>query len=100
MFRLPITPKEVWSVGSSGTLNRGLQLAFPDAEINVVSVGHKMSSREIGRATFYKSEYKFDKPCKDSEKPPFPSAPTYDAKGWKFIKRYGSDGALYWNVGK
>jgi hypothetical protein len=97
--QLPITPTEVWSVGSSGTLNRGLQLAFPDAEVNVVSVGHKMSEREIGRANFYKSEYPFYKPCKDDEKPPFPSAPTYDAKAWKFIKKHGSEGALFWNVG-
>ena len=37
---LPIDPsKEVWTVGSSGTLNRGLQLAFPDAEVHVVRVG-------------------------------------------------------------
>ena len=33
---------EIWSVGSSGTLTRGLQMAFPDKDVNVVSVGHKM----------------------------------------------------------
>ena len=31
---------EIWSVGSSGSLSRGLQLAF-DKDVNVVSVGHK-----------------------------------------------------------
>ena len=100
---LSFTPKEVWSVGSSGTLTRGLQLAWPDATIHVVQVGHKMSDREIGRAIHHVSPYKFDKPVKDKDVPPFPSAPTYDAKGWSVMKNYHniygqSHGVLYWNV--
>ena len=90
---------EIWSVGSSGTINRGLQLAFPNKDVHVVSVGHKMSEREIGRATFYRSDYKFDKLIKEEEMPPFPSAPTYDAKAWKFVKEYAKPNALFWNVG-
>ena len=92
-------PKEVWSVGSSGTLNRSLQLAWPDAEVNVVSVGHKMSDREIGRAKYWRSELSFDKPVSKNDSPPFPSAPTYDAKAWKFVRENASHGALFWNVG-
>ena len=100
---LPVKPKEIWSVGSSGTMNRGLQLAFPDAEVHVVQVGHTMKEREIGRAIHHVSPYKFDKPVKENELPPFPSAPTYDAKGWqpmidwhKTHKRKGD--VLFWNV--
>ena len=96
---LPVKPKEVWTVGSSGTLNRGLQLAWPDAKMNVVSVGHSMKPHEIGRATHYKSPYKFDKPIKEKEMPPYPSAPTYDAKVWPFVKEFASPGSLIWNVG-
>jgi hypothetical protein len=96
---LPLSPKEVWTVGSSGTLNRSLQLAWPDAEIHVVSVGHTMKEREIGRAIYHRSELKFDKPVKPEDAPPFPSAPTYDAKAWKFIREHASSGALFWNVG-
>ena len=92
-------PSEIWSVGSSGTINRGLQMAFPDISIHVVQTGHSMNEREIGRARHWKSPYKFDKPIKESEAPPFPSAPTYDAKAWPFIKKYGEPGALFWNVG-
>ena len=90
---------EIWTVGSSGTLNRGLQLAFPKKDVHVVSVGHKMNEREIGRAKFYRSDYKFDKKIKEEEMPPFPSAPTYDAKAWKFVKEYAKPNALFWNVG-
>lgn len=100
---LPVKPKEIWSVGSSGTMSRGLQLAFPDAEVHVVQVGHTMKPREIGRAIHHVSKYKFDKPVKANELPPFPSAPTYDAKGWqpmmdwyKSNKKKGD--VLFWNV--
>ena len=91
---------EIWTVGSSGTLSRGLQRAFPELEVHVISVGHKMSEREIGRAKFYKSPYKFDKPIKPIEAPPFPSAPTYDAKAWPFLKEFAKPNAMFWNVGK
>jgi hypothetical protein len=101
--QLPVQPKEVWSVGSSGTMSRGLQLAFPDAIIHVVQVGHNMKEREIGRAIHHVSPYKFDKPVKEKEMPPFPSAPTYDAKAWQpmidWYKTHDKTGdVLFWNV--
>ena len=95
-----IKVSEVWSVGSSGTLTRGLQMAFPDKEVNVVSVGHKMKQHEIGRANLYLTKYKFMQEVKEEDKPPFPSVPTYDAKAWAVMKQYAKKGALFWNVGK
>jgi len=96
---LPIKPKEVWTVGSSGTLTRGLQLAWPEAEFHCVSVGHKMGQKELGFAKMYKCDIPFNKSVKPEDAPPFPSVPTYDAKAWKFIKQYANPGALFWNVG-
>jgi|688.fasta_scaffold00075_35 hypothetical protein len=100
---IAVSPKEVWSVGSSGTLTRALQLAWPDAEVHVVSVGHTMGPREIGRAILHKSPYKFDKPVKKEHTPPYPSAPTYDAKVWHVMKEYHEghsrkEPCLVWNV--
>ena len=95
-----ISISEIWSVGSSGTLTRGLQMAFPDKDVNVVSVGHKMKQHEIGRAKLYLSKYKFMQEVKEEDKPPFPSVPTYDAKAWTVMKKYAKKGALFWNVGK
>ena len=91
---------EIWSVGSSGTLTRGLQSAFPNLDVHLVSVGHKMSEREIGRAKLYKSKYKFTDEVKEEDKPPFPSVPTYDAKAWSVMKEHAKPNALFWNVGK
>ena len=91
---MDITPREVWTVGSSGTLTRGLQQAWPDASFHCVTVGHK---GDYGRAKVYKCEIPFNKETK--VKPPFPSAPTYDAKAWEFMKAHASPGALFWNVG-
>jgi hypothetical protein len=95
---LNITPTEIWTVASSGTLNRGLQLAFPDIPAHAVQIGHKMNEREAGRATLYRSKYKFDQMTKDDELPPYPSEKYYDAKLWEFVKTHGKKGALIWNV--
>lgn len=101
---LDIKPNEIWSVGSSGTLTTALQLAFPNAEVHVVSVGHTMSKEDIGRAIFHKSPYKFNSAVKKKDLPPFPSAPTYDAKAWPVMKQWHKkhgrkDPVLFWNVG-
>ena len=97
----PTKISELWRVASSGTLARGLALAFPKLPMNIVSVGHTMSEREIGRANYYRSEYKFDKPVKEAELNalPFQSAITYDAKAWRFVKEFGKKDCLFWNVG-
>lgn len=95
-YNIGMIPDEVWSVGSSGTLTRGLQLAWPNANFNVVTVGHK---GDYGRAKVYECKIPFNKPTKVL--PPFPSAPTYDAKAWEFIKKYANhkNNVLFWNVG-
>lgn len=93
-------PKEIWTVMSSGVLSRGLQLAWPDAKVYGVRIGHNTTDRERGRAETFLSKYKFNQECKESERPPFPSSLTYDSKAWEFIKKHASPGALFWNVGK
>ena len=97
---LPLVPDVIWTVGSSGTLNRGLQLAFPESEVHVIQTGHKLDDRQIGRAKLWETAYKYDKPVKANEAPPFPSAPEYDAKAWKVIKENmdNSKTNLFWNV--
>ena len=96
---LDIQPKEVWTVGSSGTLSRALQMAWSDADVHVVQVGHTMKPHEIGRAKLWQSKYEFEKNVKEAGKPPFPSALSYDAKAWSFIMEHGRDECLFWNVG-
>lgn len=93
-------PKEVWTVMSSGVLSRGLQLAWPDAKVYGVKIGHGTTHKERGRAITFDSIYKFEQECKEPERPPFPSSLNYDAKCWSFIKEHASNGALFWNVGK
>lgn len=97
---LPINPTEVWSVISSGVLSRGLQLAWPDAKVYAVLVGHNTTNSERGRAEIIKCNYNFEDECKEIDRPPFPSSLNYDSKAWKIIKERASEGALFWNVGK
>ena len=96
---IDIEPTEIWSVGSSGTLTRGLQKAYPDIDVHVVQVGHKMKKEEYGRAILHIADMNFTKGPKKEDMPPFPSVENYDAKGWQFVKKYAKKGALFWNVG-
>jgi len=93
--RMNIQPKEVWTVGSSGTLTRGLQAGWPNADFHCVSVGHK---GDFGRATVYNCPTNFSQDVKPEDTPPFPSVSNYDAKAWKYMKEHASEGALFWNV--
>ena len=97
---LNVNPKEVWTVMSSGVLSRGLQSAWPDAKVYGVQIGHNTTDEEMGRAETFRSKYKFQQECKETERPPFPSSLTYDSKAWTFIKEHASKGSLFWNVGK
>jgi hypothetical protein len=46
------------------------------------------------------SPYKFDKPVKEADDPPYPSEAFYDAKLRQFFKKHGAKGALIWNVAR
>jgi len=93
--QMEIQPKEVWTVGSSGTLTRGLQQGWPDADHHCVSVGHK---GDFGTATVYRCPLTFPQNVKKEDAPPFPSVSNYDAKAWKYMREHASPGALFWNV--
>ena len=97
---LGVSPKEVWTVMSSGVLSRGLQNAWPDAKVYGVRIGHNTTDRERGRAETFKSKYQFHQECKELERPPFPSSLTYDSKAWSFIKENANKNSLFWNVGR
>ena len=99
-----VVPDVVWSSGSSGTLTRGLQYAWPDAEVHVVQVGHKMKPEQIGRAEHHVADYDFFKAPEADLMPPFPSVAEYDAKAWiKMVEYYAGEvpekNVLFWNVG-
>lgn len=98
------SPKEIWTVGGSGTLSRSLQMAFPEAEVHLVATGHKLNDREKGRAIIHPSPYKYFQAVKQNEAPPFPSVPEYDAKAWWPMKQWHDqhgrkDPVWFWNVG-
>jgi hypothetical protein len=91
-------PKRFFTVGSSGTLNRGLQLAWPGAEAHIISVGKALTPESAGRAIIHHSKYKFQQQTKKTERPPFPSSLEYDSKAWSFVIDLAEPGDLFWNV--
>jgi hypothetical protein len=90
---LPVSPEEVWTVAGSGTLNRALQQAWPEAVFHAVQVGRVP---EVGGATMRVAPEPFDQDAR--LQPPFPSTSNFDAKAWQFIVRHARPGALFWNV--
>lgn len=97
-------PKRVWVAVGSGLLMRVLGKLWPDAKLIGVQMGMRqpitdiLDAQRAKNAKIYVEEnYKFEKPTKDL--PPYPAMASYDAKLWNWIKRYGQEGDLVWNVG-
>ena len=85
----------MWSVAGSGVLTRALQRAWPRARFVAVVVGRE--GCDTGRARRIVHPLPFERAAK--VRPPFPSAPGYDAKAWEYIRAEAGPGALFWNVG-
>ena len=91
---LNFQPKEVWTIAGSGTLARALQSAWSGTVVNAVSLG--LPQCNAGNANLYNAP---EKPNEEASiLPPYPSNRFYDAKLWRFAKKFGSTGALIWNV--
>lgn len=89
-----LTPKEVWCVAGSGTLTRGLQLAWPNAKHYAVQVG---ATPNHGNATLLKADEKYEENAR--RPPPYPACGNYDAKLWRFVvSKAVRPAALIWNV--
>ena len=93
-----IDPKRIWVAGGSGVLSRALSKAFPDAEICIVQVGRKIypDILETIKHTLYISPEPFRSNAEII--PPYQSLRHYDAKIWRFVRKYGEDGDYIWNV--
>jgi hypothetical protein len=92
---LPVSPKEVWVSGGSGTTSRCLVKAWPQAKIHAVHLGMQPNADMGTPYVYHVPEHPTDIAYNP---PPFPSAAFYDAKIWRFVKQYASKGALIWNI--
>lgn len=87
---------QVWCVGGSGVLCRGLQRGIKASSFHVVQIGRKLKPNDVGRAKIYVHPLDFSEDAKFN--PPFPSCSNYDAKAWEYVKKYSSGKVLFWNV--
>ena len=85
-------PKRFWTAFSTGVLNRGLQIAWPNSEAFGVAVARNVHDGEKGRAKLIGHYQSFGQNANTI--PPFESASNYDAKVWEYLK----PGDLFWNV--
>lgn len=99
-------PDAFWTAMSTGVLNRGLQLAWPNARSHGVAVARNIKDGERGLATITSHPLPFVVDAKEIDQPPFPSARNYDAKVWAVMqgridvdrRLMASDGDWFWNV--
>tara|TARA_R110000868_G_scaffold73521_3_gene213174 strand:+ start:1914 stop:2798 length:885 start_codon:yes stop_codon:yes gene_type:complete len=89
-------PEKVWSAISTGVLQRGLQIGWPDAQFRAVAVSRNIKEGERGIAWLESYPKPFYAPSKCFA--PFPSIPTYDLKAWELLQESGEEGCLFWNV--
>jgi hypothetical protein len=87
---------QVWCVGGSGVLCRGLQAGITKAEFHVVQVGRELSPADVGGAIVHQYPLDFAKDARI--KPPFPSCSNYDAKAWEVLRSQARGRVLFWNV--
>lgn len=88
---------ELWCVISTGVLSRSLQIALPNTKIHNVAVARNIQHGELGRASF-ESYHKTFNQKSDLVDYPVSMVPTYDAKGYEYMKERANPGAWFFNV--
>ena len=96
----------LWLPVGSGTLARTFLKSIPSrTKIKCVNVRVLEATdprikeiKEHSQMDYYEAPMLFHQEATDF--PKIPSNVFYDAKLWNFIKRYGSDGDLWWNVAR
>jgi hypothetical protein len=93
-----LDPKRIWVAGGSGVLARALAKAFSNTELCIVQVGRKIYPDVLQdiKHKLYISPEPF--PCNAEIVPPYKSLRHYDAKIWRFVRKFGEDGDYIWNV--
>lgn len=93
-----INPKRIWVAGGSGVLSRALSKAFPEAELCIVQVGRKIYPDVL--IGIKHKLYLSPEPFRSNAEiiPPYKSLKHYDAKVWRFVRKYGENGDYIWNV--
>ena len=94
--QIPDRINQVWCVGGSGVLCRGLQSGLRADSFHVVQIGRQLKPEDVQDAKVYVSKQDFADDAKHP--PPFPSCSNYDAKAWTFITEHKQGTALFWNV--
>ncbi len=106
MSDLPSAPKNMWLPVGSGTLAKTIRAVIPSSiqiqcvNVRVLNPGDIRLDqvKSLPQTHFHDSSLLFQQPSKDL--PSIPSNLYYDAKLWSFIKNFGTDGDVWWNVAR
>jgi len=90
-------PETMWSVISTGVLQRSMQIALPDTKFKAVAVARNIQQGELGRADFYSYHKPFNS-LSDLIPDKFNCESSYDSKGWHYMCKYGKKGDWFFSV--
>lgn len=91
-------PEEIWCAVSTGTMIRGLNIGFPEADLSGIAVARNLHEGELPKRAIVKSA-KVPFTTKAKLQPPFNTTACYDAKAWGPCVKLGSQDAWFINVG-
>jgi hypothetical protein len=89
------SPSRLWLVAGSGTILLALAKLWPQTHFLILQVGKEIYPDILERVphkTLYVSNIPFYQETNDP--PPYPSI----GKLWTYVKRYGQEGDVVWNV--
>jgi hypothetical protein len=93
-------PKHLWLVVGSGAIFQSLNKGFPNCKYHAVRVGKQIDWILTSNAKEYDAT-KYERFWEPAEYlPPYDSVARYDAKLWRFVRKYGRTGDFIWNVGR
>lgn len=103
-----LQPKRVWLTIATGSLLKALGKLWPQAQFMAVQVGKKLTEAQFPpdlwarmggqeRMDLLAAPQKRDQNAPINLVPPFASVPSFDAKVWQFIVKYGDEGDMIWN---
>jgi hypothetical protein len=90
-------PNNMWSVISTGVLQRSMQIALPETNFNAIAVARNIQHGELGKANFFSYHKTFNSQS-DLLPLDFDCEKSYDSKGWDYLCRYGVEGDWFFNV--
>lgn len=88
----------IWLVAGSGGIMKAIRKAFPDAKMFVLFVGGEKHFNELNNWSKNNDVLLFKDTLNNDNDLPYKSINNYDGRIWKYVKKYGKNNDIIWNI--